>query len=246
VIVSDWNGYQETVRDGMDGFRIPTMTPPIGTGLELAAQLCTDSVNYSTYVGQTAITTSVDITACTQALVALINSPDLRQQYGANGRQRVQQVYDWSVIIAAYESLWNELATLRNTERMMVPLRSGMPPYPLCNDPFRSFAHYPTTTLTPDTCLMLRPGLRSNDFSDLQANKMSNFGASQRLAEPAIQALLQYVSTPDGQTVAEILGFLRHQSVTAVMMTLGYLLKFQILQTKSLPQMVSSPDSLSR
>jgi alpha-maltose-1-phosphate synthase len=245
VIVSDWNGYHETVRDGQDGFRIPTTIPPIGTGLELAAQLCTDSVNYSTYVGQTAIATSVDITACAQALIALINSLDLRQQYGANGRQRAQRVYDWSVIIAGYESLWHNLATLRNTEQMMVPLRAGMPPYPLCDDPFRSFAHYATITLTSDTSLMLRPGLRSDDFSNLQANKMSHFGASKRLSEQAIQSLLQFVSKPEGQTVAAILAFFRNQSATAVMMTLGYLLKFQILQIKSLPKEYSSSDQAS-
>ena len=31
VVVTDWNGYKDTVRDGLDGFRIPTwMLPPDG------------------------------------------------------------------------------------------------------------------------------------------------------------------------------------------------------------------------
>jgi glycosyltransferase involved in cell wall biosynthesis len=27
VVVSDWDGYKDTVRDGVDGFRIPTFKP---------------------------------------------------------------------------------------------------------------------------------------------------------------------------------------------------------------------------
>ena len=30
VVVSDWNGYKDTIRDGVDGFRIPTWPPALG------------------------------------------------------------------------------------------------------------------------------------------------------------------------------------------------------------------------
>ena len=36
VVVSDWDGYRDTVRDGIDGFRVPTQMPPPGYGDELA------------------------------------------------------------------------------------------------------------------------------------------------------------------------------------------------------------------
>jgi alpha-maltose-1-phosphate synthase len=32
VIVSDWDGYRESVRHGVDGLRVPTLTPPPGAG----------------------------------------------------------------------------------------------------------------------------------------------------------------------------------------------------------------------
>ena len=38
VVVSDWNGYKDTVRDGVDGFRIPTWTPPPGVGERIAVE----------------------------------------------------------------------------------------------------------------------------------------------------------------------------------------------------------------
>lgn len=37
VVVSDWDGYKDTVRDGVDGFRIPTLMPSAGLGVDLAA-----------------------------------------------------------------------------------------------------------------------------------------------------------------------------------------------------------------
>jgi glycosyltransferase involved in cell wall biosynthesis len=35
-VVTDWNGYKDTVRHGEDGFRVPTMAPGPGNGLDLA------------------------------------------------------------------------------------------------------------------------------------------------------------------------------------------------------------------
>jgi glycosyltransferase involved in cell wall biosynthesis len=35
-VVSDWNGYRDTVRDNVDGFRVPTLTPGPGAGAHLA------------------------------------------------------------------------------------------------------------------------------------------------------------------------------------------------------------------
>jgi glycogen synthase len=34
VIVGDWDGYKDTVRDGVDGFRIPSLMPPAPLGTD--------------------------------------------------------------------------------------------------------------------------------------------------------------------------------------------------------------------
>ena len=36
VVVSDWDGYKDTVRHGVDGFRIPTCMPQAGLATDLA------------------------------------------------------------------------------------------------------------------------------------------------------------------------------------------------------------------
>ncbi|MGH2413173.1 MAG: glycosyltransferase family 4 protein, partial [Microcystaceae cyanobacterium] len=50
VIVADWDGYQESVRHEIDGFRIPTVTPPPQAGLDLASNYLDETINYSTYI----------------------------------------------------------------------------------------------------------------------------------------------------------------------------------------------------
>ena len=75
VVVSEWNGYRDTVRHEVDGFLIPTIMPPIGTGIDLAAQYFSNQLNYSTYVGQVSIVSAIDVNACAHALEQLITQP---------------------------------------------------------------------------------------------------------------------------------------------------------------------------
>jgi starch synthase len=52
-VVSDWNGYRDTVRDGVDGYRIPTVMPSAGAGLDLAQRYDDGVDNYDHYCGHT-------------------------------------------------------------------------------------------------------------------------------------------------------------------------------------------------
>ncbi|MBV9576411.1 MAG: glycosyltransferase family 4 protein, partial [Gammaproteobacteria bacterium] len=46
VVVTDWDGYKETVRDGVDGFRIPSLLPPQGCGVDLGLAYVSQAINY--------------------------------------------------------------------------------------------------------------------------------------------------------------------------------------------------------
>jgi glycosyltransferase involved in cell wall biosynthesis len=52
VLVTDWDGYRETVRDGMDGFRIPTWMPPPTFGQDLAVGYALGLLSYDQYVAR--------------------------------------------------------------------------------------------------------------------------------------------------------------------------------------------------
>ncbi|MCU0536429.1 MAG: glycosyltransferase family 4 protein [Hydrococcus sp. Prado102] len=229
VIVSDWNGYKETVRHEVDGFRIPTLMPPAGCALDFAAEYNYDSLNYSTYIGHVSLMAAVDIDACAQALTTLIARPELRQRMGANGRQRAKEVYDWQVVIGAYETLWKELSERRAKAK---PLPSSIV-NPLCDDPCRVLNHYPTEILSPQQRLALGSMADPQKLEMIRAQWMTNFGANKRSPSITIDQLLEIIAQKESLTVAEIISrFAQSGPVAQVYLyrTLTYLLKFDVLR----------------
>jgi glycosyltransferase involved in cell wall biosynthesis len=154
VVVSDWDGYKETVRDGIDGFRIPTLMPQPGSGAQLALRHGLGLDSYDTYLGLTSSLIAVDITATAEAFTKLFASSDLRRQMGRSGQDRARALFDWSALIPAYESLWESLGEERRRENLAPP-PALKAPWPARIDPFTSFAGYPTQTLHGQTVLRL-------------------------------------------------------------------------------------------
>jgi hypothetical protein len=154
VIVADWDGYKDTVRDGVDGFRIPTVIPQAGLGTDLAWRHAVEIDTYDKYCGHTSMMVAVDVQATAQAFTRLLESPDLRRRMGEAGRQRAREVYDWAAIIPRYEALWAGQDGLRRSQSAHLLPRLAHP-WPARMDPFHAFAVYPTRHLTPKTMLTL-------------------------------------------------------------------------------------------
>ena len=153
VVVADWDGYKDTVRDGVDGYRIATLMPQAGLGADLAVRHALEVDTYDMYCGHTCSLVAVDIEAASNAFVRLFQSPELRAQMGAAGRERARQVYDWAAIIPQYESLWTQLGEIRAAQaNTLKPLAH---PWPARMDPFDAFTRYPTQALKPETVLAL-------------------------------------------------------------------------------------------
>jgi alpha-maltose-1-phosphate synthase len=158
VVVSDWDGYKDTVRDGVDGFRIPTLMPQAGLGGDLALRHALEIDTYDMYCGHTCSLVAVDVQATAKAFTRLFNSPELRNQMGEAGRKRAVQVYDWKPIISQYEALWAQQTELRlaaKAESEKSGIKPLAHPWPARMDPFHAFANYPTQSLTPQTRLAL-------------------------------------------------------------------------------------------
>jgi starch synthase len=153
VVVADWDGYKDTVRDGIDGFRIPTLMPQPGLGGDLALRHALEIDTYDMYCGHACSLVAVDVQAAAQAFVKLFNSPELCSRMGEAGRNRAREIYDWSAIIPQYEALWaqqNEIRTVQGKDIKPLPH-----PWPARMDPFHAFASYPTQLLTPQAVLGL-------------------------------------------------------------------------------------------
>jgi len=153
VVVSDWDGYKDTVRDGIDGFRIATAMPQSGLGADLAYRHALEIDTYDMYCGHTCTLVAVDVDAAAEAFTRLIESVELRRSLGEAGRERARAVYDWAAIIPQYESLWSELSEQRAKQSKDLPKLAH--PWPARLDPFHGFAAYPTHTLTPHTLLAM-------------------------------------------------------------------------------------------
>jgi len=153
VVVSDWDGYRDTVRHGVDGFRVPTVMPEAGLGRDLAMRYGLELDNYDRYCGYVGQFTAVDVGGAAQALAELIRSPELRRSMGEAGRARARSEFDWAAIIPQYEALWRQQAEIRQREASSLPpLRH---PWPARPDPFHVFGGYATQTLTRDLPLGL-------------------------------------------------------------------------------------------
>jgi starch synthase len=236
VIVSDWNGYQESVRHEIDGFKIPTLIPQPASALDLVASYSNDSLNYSTYIGLVSMMTAIDLEACTQALIALILDAQLRQQMGENGRTRAKQIYDWQVVIAAYEQLWQELAEIRTSESLAFPMTAGTLPDPLLDDPFRMFQHYSTAVLTPEIMLSLGSMATPEQLTHLRRIWSTNFGSNRRMPNVMIDQVILAISEANSLSVAEILQRFagdNPQLLNVVSRTLVYLIKLDVLRRNS-------------
>ena len=147
-VVSDWDGYKDTVRHGEDGFRVPTLMPPQGSGEDLADRHDSGVDTYDLYCGFTSQMIAVDIEATRLALHRLIDDEPLRRRMGQEARRRALEVFDWRHVIARYQELWTELAERRAQADESAPRRADKADYPARMDPFALFSDYPSSVLS--------------------------------------------------------------------------------------------------
>lgn len=160
VVVSDWDGYRYTVRDGDQGFLIPTLMGEADLlGTLLATLHGLELESYQTYVGAVAQHTAVDVAAATEALRRLFVSADLRRRMGEAGQRRARELFSWPVVVAQYNALFEQLAERRAAaaRTRSAALPRGL--YPLRGNPFEDFRGFATRTLRPDTTFALVEGL---------------------------------------------------------------------------------------
>lgn len=230
VVVSDWDGYKDTVRDGIDGFRIPTLMPGAGLGGDLALRHALEIDTYDMYCGHSCMLVAVDVQATTQAFIRLFESPALRKQMGEAGRQRARAVYDWAVIIPQYEALWRELAKIRTAQAK--DLRPLPHPWPARMDPFHAFAAYPTQTLTEQTVLALVDGDAQTALKRVLTYRqlaMIDFAKAVLPSDAEVQAVLQ-AAAGEPKPAAALVAGIEPQRQAFVFRSLAWLVKLGVLK----------------
>jgi starch synthase len=171
VLVSDWNGYKDTVRDGVDGFRVPTWAPQPGAGDILAHEFELGALRYEEYLLRANTAVAVDMGELTRGLAALVADEALRRQMGAAGRERARSQFDWAVVYGEYQALWAEQNAVREravTDPEMINWLGKAPRVAAASlGPFETFASYPTQAVSAQTIVAVVPGATAEGYRAL-------------------------------------------------------------------------------
>jgi hypothetical protein len=206
VVVTDWDGYKDTVVDGVTGFRVPTWMPPPDIGMSLAAAFEAGAINYDRYIGLACLEICADNQVLVERLVSLISNPEMRRRMGAAGRERVTKIYDWSVVIQKYMATWQELDLMR--QKAAVEFSEALGKAPKCmpsrQDPYRIFSSFPTQMIGVETQVSLAQGLWPlPNWKTLQADPLFSFAAD-FLADQATVEKVGGLLAVKPQTIAQL------------------------------------------
>ncbi len=165
VVVSDYDGYKESVRDGIDGYTVKTWQPAPGMGSELVDRHADVIDHYLQYAGRASWMVGVDIEQAASAYYQLAMDSTLRRTMGDSARQRAKE-YDWSVLIPRYQELFSDLALIRAKDVKSLA-NSWMSPtacswgqrHPRRSDPYHSFSNYPSDVIHEELLLKVGPSI---------------------------------------------------------------------------------------
>ena len=142
-VVSDWDGYRDTVEHGVTGFRIHTawcdclndisaidyLPANVGSRRMLHAYLSAHSV-------------TVDCTDYLEKLKLLVSDCDILKKMSVNSRERAIRYYDIRHTVERTESVWEDLIRIANSDQS-----KGIPAIDYCHD----FSGYPSEMLDDST-----------------------------------------------------------------------------------------------
>lgn len=210
VVVTDWDGYKDTVVDGVTGYRVPTWMPPPNLGAALAASFEAGTINYDRYIGLACLEVSVDLEILTNRFHKLITQPELRAKMGEAGKKHVATHFDWSVVMNKHISLWDELEAIRLTgiKQNETQLMAAPKAAPARQDPYLVFSSFPTHLIRLETEIKLHALHSSVSWMDIRGDALFSFAGDflpqQEVVEQVIAHMVQAVDQQLSiQTLAE-------------------------------------------
>ena len=196
VVVSDYDGYRESVRHGVDGYRVSTIQPSAGAGVDLMDSHTDVMLSYPDYVSQASTLIGIDMNEAVEAYVSLAMNKTLRTEMGKSGQQRARAEYDWKLLIPRYMELFEELADVRKAAANKLKSKTwnedgksahwGLR-YPRRSDPFHSFQHYATKPLDVNLTLLPGPLFIAERDARIQALKKQLERPVYEVARPLLQ-----------------------------------------------------------
>jgi starch synthase len=194
ALVSDWNGYKDTVRDGVDGFRIPTWAPAPGAAEVVTRYFEAGVGGYDDYLYRSNTAVAVDMGELRARLSDLVLDEALRRRMGAAGQARARSTFDWRVVYRSYQDLWGVQTEIRRKAAADPATQAWLSHAPASSadhmGPFDTFASYPTRHVTATTIVSRAPGATPGAYRALIADPLlSLWRVAPELAGRVLQAL---------------------------------------------------------
>ncbi len=148
-VVSDWDGYRDTVVHGTSGFRVRTFWTDCDDDAVAQWAIWGDSQGSQALLAKVVAS---DVDELAGYLECLLRSPELRKTMGAASRTRALAEYAWPMIVGRYVQCWADLVerSRRRFDSTPLPL-SILPAF------FRAFAGYASRILTGETRVRICP-----------------------------------------------------------------------------------------
>jgi glycosyltransferase involved in cell wall biosynthesis len=226
-VLSDWDGYRDSVTDGEDGFLIPTLQPPPGSGAALGELALAEHEGFGALLGKTALSVAVDHERAAEALARLIENPDLRRRMAEAAKRRLPD-YAWKNIIPAYEAHWAESVARRQAASHDPRPYPHLPPE--MPDPFTLYEAFPSATLNDASAFWLAADQAA--IKRLWSNELNVLAADLMLPPDQLTTLLNHAARHPGLTRGALAALFPAFAPDRLDRTLVWLVKLGILRTR--------------
>ncbi len=203
VIVSDWNGYKSTVRNNIDGFKIPTYSLNSKSGEQIAYNHMMGFINYDQYIGQLSQRVAIDIGICIEKLKILIENKNLRNELGLNAKESAKNIFSWNKILKQYRDFSNELDNIRIKSQK----KEDIPKFNLPADrqnPFSIFDTYPSLVLENDSRLIVDKNNHNLSIKEIMNLKSINFALDSFPSSDNFFIIEDFINSNDNFSVNDI------------------------------------------
>ena len=153
-VVSDWDGYKDSVVDNVTGYKIPTYWMKCDKDLidnpMLPSEPLIRSALHHLLMSQSV---AMDLDIFVKCVQGLIDNPLLLNKLKDNSVKRARTIYEWKNLIPKYEDLWSELKEISQEYGKSVDIKKKLllftPHY--CD----FFSEYPTRFIETHECIRI-------------------------------------------------------------------------------------------
>lgn len=224
TVITDWDGYRGSVRDDIDGFLIPTVSPPPQAGMAVA-EYYYNQENYGISLIAASQSTGVDIERCADAFVALAENDNKRRQFSQNAQRRALDTFDWKIIIKSYEDLWEQLYKERCSAPVLpVVPRHWQAAHPSYPNPWQMFKSFPSHILTLEDKVHVT--MSNDEVINIMKHDMNYVLPELLITKDSMIDLIDTVRRCQSPlSIGEILSPFPHSEHNKILRCIGWMLK---------------------